>query len=124
VVTNESITGHTSKRFTVVLRPAQFCSKHCTQQLHLANVLDVSDGLDAVQKVQKLQPDLILLDIGLPRLHGIDAAHQIRSVAPNAKILFLTENCDPNPAEAALRTGGGARVNDCGRSAYGRQTIC
>jgi DNA-binding NarL/FixJ family response regulator len=83
----------------------RFVSSILKQQLHLAGLIEVSDGLDAVQTALELQPDLIVLDIGLPRLNGIDAAHQIRSLVPNAKIIFLTENRDPALAEAALRTG-------------------
>ena len=44
---------------------------------------EASDGLEAVQKSQQLQPDLILLDIGLPGLNGIEAARQICEIAPN-----------------------------------------
>src|SRR5712671_436231 len=54
-------------------------------------VCEVSDGLEAVQKARELQPDLILLDIGLPTLSGIEAARRIRSIAPKAKILFVSE---------------------------------
>ena len=51
---------------------------------------ECSDGLEAVQKSEELQPDLILLDIGLPNLNGLEAARQIRKVAPVLRILFLT----------------------------------
>src|SRR5690242_20733841 len=50
---------------------------------------EVSDGLEAVRKAGELQPNLILLDIGLPTLNGIDAARQIREHSPNSKILFF-----------------------------------
>ena len=78
---------------------------------------EVTDGVDAVQKAQELQPDLILLDIGLPKLNGIEAARQIRDVAPNSTILFLTENYSPDVAKEALRTGASAYVvkSDAGR---------
>jgi len=68
-------------------------------------VAELADGLEAVQKARELKPDLILLDIGLPSLNGIEAAKQIRQVVPNTKILFLTLNRDPDVVRAALDTG-------------------
>lgn len=65
-----------------------------------------SDGLEAVLKAEELQPDLILLDIGLPKLDGIGAARQIRKVTPESKILFLSQERDPDIARAALSAGG------------------
>ena len=64
------------------------------------------DGLEAVLKAKELQPDLVLLDIGLPELDGIGAARQIRKVAPESKILFLSQEHDPDIALAALSAGG------------------
>ena len=66
---------------------------------------EVSDGLEAVQKAKELQPDLILLDIELPNLNGIEALSRIRQVSPNAKIIFLTQNSDKEVVAAALITG-------------------
>src|SRR6201997_4760843 len=77
-------------------------------ELHI--VCEVSDGLEAVQKAQELQPDLILLDIGLPTLNGIEAARRIREVSPTSKILFVSENRSPDIAEEALGTGAGGYV--------------
>jgi DNA-binding NarL/FixJ family response regulator len=68
-------------------------------------VCEVADGSGAVQKARELQPDLILLDIGLPSLNGIEAARRIRSVSPNSKILFVSENHSSDVIEEALRTG-------------------
>lgn len=65
---------------------------------------EVSDGLQAVQRAQELRPDLILLDIGLPHLNGIQAARKIREVSPHSKIIFLSENRVWDIAEEALRT--------------------
>src|SRR5437763_11883131 len=65
-----------------------------------------SDGMEAVRTAAELQPDLIILDIGLPTLNGIEAARRIRNVAPNSKILFLSENYSVDIAKGALSTGG------------------
>lgn len=69
-----------------------------------------SDGVEAVQKAEELKPDLILLDIGLPKLNGIEAARQIRQLAPNSKILFVSAIDSPNIAREALRVGAGGYV--------------
>jgi DNA-binding NarL/FixJ family response regulator len=68
------------------------------------------DGLEAVQKAQQLKPDLILLDIGLPALNGIEAAGRIREVSPKSRILFVSENRSWDIVEEALRTGGGGYI--------------
>jgi DNA-binding NarL/FixJ family response regulator len=70
----------------------------------------IYDGLEAVQQAQQLQPDLILLDVGLPTLDGIEAARRIREVSVTSKILFVSENRSADTVEAALRTGAGGYV--------------
>jgi DNA-binding NarL/FixJ family response regulator len=71
---------------------------------------EISDGLEAVQQAAELQPDLILLDIGLPSLNGIEAARRIRDLSPTSKILFVSENRAWDIAEEALRVGAGGYV--------------
>jgi DNA-binding NarL/FixJ family response regulator len=66
---------------------------------------EASDGLMAVQKAEELQPDLILLDIGLPRLNGIEAARRISRLVPAAKILFVSQNHDADVVLSALGAG-------------------
>jgi len=72
-------------------------------ELHV--IAEAADGLEAVQKAQELKPDLILLDIGLPNLNGLQAANRIHQVAPDAAIIFLTQNSDEELVQAALRSG-------------------
>ena len=74
-------------------------------QKKLQVVGEASDGLEAVQKGKDLKPDLILLDIGLPGLNGIEAVDRICEVAPAPKILFLSQNNQADVVRAALRTG-------------------
>jgi DNA-binding NarL/FixJ family response regulator len=71
---------------------------------------EVCDGLEAVPKAQALQPDLILLDIGLPHLNGIEAARKIREVSPASKILFVSENRSVDVVEKALSMGASGYV--------------
>ena len=66
---------------------------------------EARDGLEAVQIAQQLQPDLILLDVGLPTLNGIEAARRICEVSPKSRILFVSENRSWEVAEEAFRTG-------------------
>jgi DNA-binding NarL/FixJ family response regulator len=68
-------------------------------------IAEVSDGSEAVQKTEELKPDLIVLDIGLPKLNGIEAARRIRQVSPSSKIVFLSQNNDLDVVQAALDTG-------------------
>lgn len=71
---------------------------------------EVSDGLKAVQQAKEQQPELILLDIGLPTLNGIEAARRIREVSPASKILFVSENRSAEIAGKALGMGAGGYV--------------
>jgi DNA-binding NarL/FixJ family response regulator len=73
-------------------------------------VREASDGREAIQRAKELSPDLILLDIGLPKLDGIEAARQIRKLAPNSKILFLSANDSEDIAIEALNTGASGYV--------------
>jgi DNA-binding NarL/FixJ family response regulator len=66
---------------------------------------EVSNGLEAVQKAEELKPDLILLDIGLPKLNGLDAAREIRKLAPESKIIFVSQESSPDLVEEALSLG-------------------
>lgn len=66
---------------------------------------EACDGLKAVQQAEALQPDLILLDIGMPELNGLDAARQISNLAPNARIIFLTQESSPDVVGEALSLG-------------------
>ena len=68
-------------------------------------IFEGSEGLEAVRKSAELQPDLVLLDIGLPDVNGLEAARQIRKVSPDSRIIFLTSHDRPDLAQEALRIG-------------------
>jgi DNA-binding NarL/FixJ family response regulator len=68
-------------------------------------VAEEADGLEAVQKAQEVKANLILLDIGLPNLDGLETAKRIRLVAPSTKIIFVTQNSDRDVMRDALSTG-------------------
>jgi DNA-binding NarL/FixJ family response regulator len=70
-----------------------------------------SDGLQAVQNAEELQPDIILLDMMLPKLNGIEAAQRIRKVAPLTKILFVSSESDAESIQTAFQAGGSGYVS-------------
>ena len=88
----------------------RFVASILEEQPRFRIVGEASDGLEAAQKAQELQPDIIMLDISLPRLNGIEAARRIRELSPKAKIVFLSENRSWDIVEEALGTGAGAYV--------------
>lgn len=65
----------------------------------------VGDGRELLVKAPELKPDVIVLDIGMPLLNGLDAAERLKLRLPEAKLVFLTMNDDPNLAAAALNLG-------------------
>jgi DNA-binding NarL/FixJ family response regulator len=66
---------------------------------------ETSDGLEAVHKAEELQPDLIVLDIGLPTLNGIEAARRIGKLAPETKILLISQESAADVVQEALALG-------------------
>jgi DNA-binding NarL/FixJ family response regulator len=74
-------------------------------KLELQIVGEASDGLEAVQKAAELKPDLILLDVALPSLNGIEAARQIRKLVPESKIIFLSQESSAEVVQEALSLG-------------------
>ena len=66
---------------------------------------EVTDGLEAVRRAEQLQPDLIVLDIGLPSLNGIEAGRRIRKVSPDSRILFVSQESSADVVLEALRLG-------------------
>ena len=69
---------------------------------------EASDGVEAIEKAVTLHPDVVILDIGMPRLNGIEAAKKIRQASPKSKIIFLTQENDTDVRSVALNTGAAA----------------
>jgi DNA-binding NarL/FixJ family response regulator len=72
---------------------------------HLQVIGEASDGLEAVRKAEELKPDLMVLDIGLPSLNGIEVARRIRKLCPECKILFLSQGSSADVAQEAFSLG-------------------
>jgi DNA-binding NarL/FixJ family response regulator len=70
----------------------------------------VSDGRAMIEAAVRLRPDVIVVDVAMPLLNGLDAARRIKELAPNIKFIFLTMQADPNLAAAALELGSVAFV--------------
>jgi DNA-binding NarL/FixJ family response regulator len=76
------------------------------QRGNLEVIGEASDGLEAVQKAKELQPELILLDVALPKSSGIQAAKRLRDLVPRAKILFVSIENSSDIVREALNAGG------------------
>jgi DNA-binding NarL/FixJ family response regulator len=73
-------------------------------------ISEVSDGLEAVEKAQELKPDLVLLDISLPTLNGVEVAIRIREAAPMTKIVFISAYQDSDAVQTVLTNGADGYV--------------
>lgn len=87
-----------------------FVIQHLNGHPHFRILECAPDGLEGLQKAEELQPDLILLDISLPKLNGIELARKVRKLVPKARILFLSSNADPDVVRAAFCAGGAGYV--------------
>jgi len=105
--------NRTSTRILVVddFEPwRQFISSSLSNRSELQIVAEACDGLEALHKAEQLHPDLILLDIGLPNLNGIEVARRVRKLCLKSKILFLSEHRSIDIAKEAIRAGGSGYV--------------
>jgi DNA-binding NarL/FixJ family response regulator len=83
----------------------QFICSTLEERNDLQIVGEAADGLEAVQKAVELKPDLILMDIGLPSLNGLEAARRILELVPESKIIFLSQESSTEVMQAALNMG-------------------
>ena len=82
-----------------------FATKHLNEA-GLTAVEVAYDGVQGVFKARALQPDIILLDVRLPHLNGLEAAEKIRDAAPRSKVIFVSGTTDPQAIQAAREAGG------------------
>ena len=77
--------------------------------LKIASALEIvgeaGDGAEAIQKSEQLKPQIVLLDLSMPGMSGIEAAKEIRKVSPSSKIIFLTDERSKEVAQHALKSG-------------------
>ena len=95
----------------------RFVCSMLQEKYGLQVVGEAFDGFMAVQQAQELEPDLILLDIGLPTMNGFEVARRVRELSLKCKVLFLSENHSGDIVEEALRIGACGYVvkSDAGR---------
>ena len=80
------------------------------KEVKARNILEASDGAEAVELAQEFEPDLILLDVGLPKLNGVEAARRIRELAPRSKILFVSQESSPDIVRQSFSLGASGYV--------------
>jgi DNA-binding NarL/FixJ family response regulator len=78
------------------------------------------DGWDAVEQCQSLKPDIVVLDVSMPRLNGLEAARLIKKEDPEPKIVIITQHDSPQIRSAALEAGARAFVT---KSAVGNELV-
>lgn len=94
---------------------AEACKKLLEPEYEIVGIVD--NGRSLVQAAAKLKPDVVLVDIGMPLLNGLDAGQQIKAAAPSVKLVFLTMNPDVElVAEAFRRKASGYLLKSCSAS--------
>jgi len=80
------------------------------RKCELQGLAEASEGLDAIEKARQLQPLLVLIDVGLPDVSGIEAARRIRDASPQSKIIFLTQETSLEVISEAVKLGSSGYV--------------
>ena len=102
-------------RILVVEDYAPFRNLICTTlQRHEFQIVEAGDGAEAVQKAEERQPDLVLLDINLPKLNGFEVAKRIRKLVPHARLLFMSQESSPDIVRKAFSVGANGYIHKPG----------
>ena len=88
----------------------QFICATLQKEVEPHSIFEASDGVQAIELARALRPDLILLDIGLPKLNGMEAARRIRELAPQSRILFVSQESSVDVIQAAFSVGASGYV--------------
>jgi DNA-binding NarL/FixJ family response regulator len=91
---------------------AEGCKSLLEPEFHVVGI--VSDGCMLVKSAAVLQPDIVILDISMPQLNGLDAGEQIKTKRRSTKLIYVTMDSDPDTAAEAFRRGASAFVLEHG----------
>lgn len=91
----------------------RFLTATLQRQAECKTIAGASDGLEGIRQVEQLHPDLILLDIGLPTLNGIEVGRRIRDLSPSSKILFVTQESSAEVVQEAFSLGAKGYMLKC-----------
>ena len=89
----------------------EYLCKLLNQNSDFVVVGEAPDGMAAMQRAAETQPDIILLDIGLPSLGGLDAIGLIQKVSPRSRVVFITQQAAPEVIRAAFERGASAYLS-------------
>lgn len=87
---------------------AEACKNLLEPEFQVVGV--VNNGRELLRVAQDLKPDVVILDIAMPQLNGLDAGEQLRHVLPSCKLVFMTMNMEPDVAAEAFRRGASGYV--------------
>jgi len=87
---------------------AEACKKLLEPEFQVVGI--VFNGRQLLQVAQELRPDVVVIDVGMPQLNGLDAGEQLKNLLPSCKLVYLTMNMAPDVAAEAFRRGASGYV--------------
>ena len=92
------------------MRFRRFVKELLSSEESLQIIGEAADGQEAIRKAKELKPDLVLMDITMPRMSGLDATRRLKKIMPELTIIILTVHDLEEYREAAMASGAGAYV--------------